>query len=682
MSITDEVSQELAPSLRAPGWKLTISPRSVLVLALSSTQPDRKRLKSRGQMVWQPEEGFLSKSTLDHRAGTSISPRRAQLVLPSPGELELTLRSPSLASSTAPPPLPTSNAAERILLALESMRSPLLDARRHHPTVPAAMTRSTSLPKIHVPSAAAREREQLDKRRDTMISPYGRVREKKEKDRSEVRGSGLRKTLSRRDVEDQQDEEHEQEEIAPPTPRRGGARAAKSKGKGKEKDRQSEDTRMDEDETRESKIAQLHAQPSLTPAPSQQHPAKRRQPSKRRQERDEDTRMAGSQGEPSPAYVQLRPRSSRDHCLELTLFALLSSSPPSPQKQTELSLPDDDSAFQPLAPVASNDPTARARSALRARSTTSRKHVSAVNSRSGTPGPSGRFSAREEDIPADEDLGALDKIKFVMPGAPSGDEATKKTLNGAGSLLSRMDAPAPIPVAATPSFLNPTPSTGSSASSTASSRKPSATNPFGAPSAAATSGASTFSFATNTPPPPPIAPAAAPAAASGVPNFFGSALAKADVSTTPVAPPPKKSFSLGLGAPPATGSTTPSAPPPSKSPVPNFFGAAPAKLPTPPPAAGAFLFGKPTTSMPPTTAAPAAAAPASNPFAGVGVAKDAVPALAPAPVPAPAAPSSLAVETKANPSPFGGFGSFGSASSTEAPKSNVSQLVPLFLAIT
>ncbi|KAL7414117.1 hypothetical protein BDY24DRAFT_370012 [Mrakia frigida] len=563
-------------------------PRSASVVSLDNSrrsmsvtdEPDRKRSKSRGQMVWQPEEGFLSKITVEQRA--------------------------------VPSPLPTSNAAERILLALESMRSPLLDARRHHPTLPSSLPRSSSLSKIHVPSAAAREKEKEDRKRDVMISPYGRGRDKKEKERSDVKGSGLRQALGRKEMEE--------DEVEPSPVKRGsGGPKGKGKGKGKERERRSErrGSEMDEDEEE-------------TP--------KRRHSSKKRYDRDDDARMSESQSEFSPA-------------------------PPSPPKRAIPTAPTDDSAFQPLAPVASNDPTSRARSALRARSSTSRKHVSAVNSRSGTPGPL-RMSAREEDLPAeeDDDLGALDKIKFVLPGAPaSTNEGIKSASNGTSSLLSRMDsAPAPSSAPAASSFF----AAPSASTSAAPPPKVPSPNPFAAPPAPAVATASrtpsaAFSFTTTTPTPPIVAPVPT-VASSGVPNFFGS---KAEAAT-PVAPLPKKSFSLGIGHP-TNGSTTPSGPPPSKPSVPNFFGnaaAAPSRIPTPP-SGGTFLFGKPPTPVPsaPTPPPPAA----SNPFAGVGIAKDAAPA-------APAPSTSAAVETKATPSPFGGFGSFGSSSSTEAPKSNLS----------
>lgn len=74
MSVTDEVSElPFVQSLAEEKGEEERADHSLPSFFASFHQPDRKQSKSRGQMVWQPEEGFLSKSTVEQRAGTSLS---------------------------------------------------------------------------------------------------------------------------------------------------------------------------------------------------------------------------------------------------------------------------------------------------------------------------------------------------------------------------------------------------------------------------------------------------------------------------------------------------------------------------------------------------------------------------------------------------------------------------------
>jgi hypothetical protein len=161
MSIEDDRTSRLG----SPG--LSSSSR------LRSSTPLSPR-KPRGQFVWTPTEGFTS----------SQRPATAE-------------RTTSFSSSTNGY-LPAGNAAERILQVLEDVETPLDEARKGQVGgVPklGELSRSFSLGRIHIP-AATKEKEKEEKRREVMISPYGRT-SRQARDRGlATSGSGLRRLVS------------------------------------------------------------------------------------------------------------------------------------------------------------------------------------------------------------------------------------------------------------------------------------------------------------------------------------------------------------------------------------------------------------------------------------------------------------------------------------------------------
>ncbi|CDZ97361.1 hypothetical protein [Phaffia rhodozyma] len=528
-----------------------------------------------GQMVWEPDAGFMSQKTAELRAGP-------------------------------PPPPPSTNAAERILQALESMRSPLTEARRHLPTSATTsqlsdLPRSFSLGRIHIPTASKEHgaKEKETRRADLMISPYGRgkVRRDLEKEKmGRTGGSRLRNMLSMAGKQNGRDDsDSEGEESTEMEDRRDREENRNTKSKGRKANNKRRQQSEDEAESDEVKRYST-----------------RRSTKKQIEQEDSDSMMSNDSEEAPPN----KPIKS-------------SASAAAPSK------PVDD--FRPLPPNTNIDSSSRSRSSLRAKSTSSRKHVSAAGSRGQTPveSSSGRFSAREEDLPDDEDLG---KIKFVMPAGGLNIPPVKKEPVSGDSLLSRLEAEKkdltsktvnPFAAPAIPSPLgqgtkeSEKPKDAEKPKDTEKSKESSFS--FGAPLPASSSTSAFAALASNP---------GSKTASSGVPNFFASTLSKktdAPLSKAAIESTPKKSF-LGLGnGAPSFGSTTPqSTPPPS---IPNFFSKPAAESPAPAPAAQApsnpFAASRPqsltfttpdssaSTPAAPTSVAPSASSSGSNPFAGV-----------------------------------------------------------------
>lgn len=124
--------------------------------------------KPRGQFVWTPNDGFVSQRTINERAAPTSSHSY----------------------------LPAGNAAERILQVLEDVETPLAEARKPQTGVPqlGELSRSFSLGRIHVPTAT-KEKEKEEKRREVMISPYGRTRQTTRERGMATSGSGLRRLI-------------------------------------------------------------------------------------------------------------------------------------------------------------------------------------------------------------------------------------------------------------------------------------------------------------------------------------------------------------------------------------------------------------------------------------------------------------------------------------------------------
>jgi hypothetical protein len=145
----------------------------------STRAPQALPTVRKGQMVWNADAGFV---------------RADRLV---PGEC----RSRDFLTDATEPTQPLlQNDAERILHALESLRTPLTDARS-----------SAELRKaVNVPLASAstsgdiqRSKKRTPSSSSVMISPYGRRREKERAGRSEE--GGMRQLLARRDVQRAED---------------------------------------------------------------------------------------------------------------------------------------------------------------------------------------------------------------------------------------------------------------------------------------------------------------------------------------------------------------------------------------------------------------------------------------------------------------------------------------------
>ncbi|WWC65089.1 uncharacterized protein I303_107703 [Kwoniella dejecticola CBS 10117] len=618
-------------------------------------------------------------------AGPSLSHppiRKGQLVWHE--EEKAFVRESDLKASQAPPAIHKSE-AERILHTLESMRkTPLTDARKGE--VPSIIGQSsrTMRKTISVPLATAAAGDSAKQRRDKdrlggddrvslMISPYGR-----------------RKVADQQARDDRRSRMAEDRDYRPsPTPTASDARSRSRS--------QASDVEMDRPSS---------PQKSPSPAPP---PTPRRSSRLKKPAADEDAptpktnrrTKRGTSRQPEPIAEdenpQPTPRSRRTR--KQTVDRGTSPDPPPPVPTITATAPSPggpanaDSATQTVStshyqPLADGE-RSRGGSSLRARSDVSKRtHVGAASySRSVTPS-SGRFSAREEDLP---DMDELEQAKIPLPsfsgisfaGLNANPPANQE--NAAQATSSTPTASAPTSTSTQPSSSLGVPSQRKPAGPLArvglSSTRPRASSPLAAGSIVAQ------------PASPPTAP---PASKSSEPlqppanGFFalnGSAPTVPSASTgstTPLGKPPAssffsapaaangetskdKSFSFGLGQPATKPTATESAS--GSGGIPDFFGkkSAPSSGTSTPASIPAFDFGLPKKSAEEPKAPPAELPPATFSFGK------------PAEAPKPAAngissaggfnfgaPAVKATEKKDSAAPS--F-SFGSTTPADAPKS-------------
>ncbi|KAK4687194.1 hypothetical protein P7C73_g2935, partial [Tremellales sp. Uapishka_1] len=496
----------------------------------------------KGQMVWDAEKGFVRESELKAVA--------------------------------APKPIPK-NDAERILQALEEMRTPLEDARKgslvasssNHRSLPVELIGASSRQirkAVNVPLATAqagetarkrREKERLSDSSSVMISPYGRRRqadrsqqaEKRERKQSEMSvsqefrpsRSGSASTASQSQVSDDDMEERSEREPTPPpapTPRRSSRNRR---------------TPVPEEEAATPRARKTRSKATVESTTPKETP--------RNKDRKGSVRASEKQASPPPAPVPT-----------------ITETAPSPST----SAPKSTSTYS----VRNDGELPRESSSLRARNApTSRRHEGAASyhsSRSTTPTNSGRFSAREEDLPQMEELEKA-QAKINLPSFAgitfSGTVTTPKPLAEQKEipLSSRISAPPPAP-APTPQVQQPAASLSVPSSRLSTqhlrgiSSRPRASSPLASNSITA---------------PPASPPDTSVAPKLPVSNFFAPPSATSTEE-------PRKTSGLGIGKPSAESTTTSSAPP-------NFFGKA--STPTPPLSGSTtpFDFGIKTVDNPP-----------------------------------------------------------------------------------
>lgn len=399
------------------------------------------------------------------------------------------------------------------------------------------------------------------KRREVMISPYARREKKKASD-----GPGLgesirrgREERGRREIGElsrrREDEDMESEGRGrKPKNKEKVKQKMEKKAKGKARRREQSEERMDESQSEEEKDP--HSEEEMM--------------EKKQEEEPEDTEADEEPSPPAKASKKPEPpqTASVDHptTREGTVIdrkrSVHSSTPAS---TTPLHPPPVKSAaiFAPIPTSSLPTQTSLARSALRARSAqTTRKHVSSALSRNNS---SGRFSAREEDMP-DED--ELEKIKFTVPAGFS----FGVTAFAAPATMGEKDKDTPVVVK------QPVPLAGPSSGLTLAERlqaekasipanapKPSAFS-FAPPTAVASTSApppAAFSFSSPTSSMTPTTTSSTTAAAP--PSFFGSSIAKLDSAptTTPPTSAVNSQFSFGAPAAPSSSGSTAGASKPS-----------------------------------------------------------------------------------------------------------------------
>ncbi|ORX41071.1 hypothetical protein BD324DRAFT_654664 [Kockovaella imperatae] len=515
----------------------------------------------RGQLIWDAEKGFI--------------------------------REDELSGNRAAAKLVGKNEAERILFALEAQRStplrsasPIVPGGSLPPELIGASSR-TLRQAISVPLATAmagetargrRDKDRSENKASMMISPYGRRRQvddaTRDQRRSETRQRDEESTASSeprqltpsdrtsRGETDFSMHSESEAEVAP-TPRRSS--------RNKRREQTPEQTTPKARKTGKGKAAGASARES-----KQDSPTKSTRRSKRHAERVNS---------PAPPEAD-------------------KSVPPVPAVPTitETAPSPDTKSHSTYAPRAEGE-VSREASSLRAKSNvTKRTHTASVslsNSRATSPSSSGRFSAKEEDLPPMEEL-----------------EAPKIPFNSFSGVSFALDKPAPKTQTSTPTSAPPAASTNLSSRigpakndqsslnvpnrvssgplSRINSSRPRASSPLASGSIVA---------APESPPSVPAPPAEPPAG-----GIFP--LSSSMPSTTPTKPPPsslfagigsndapKKSLGSGLGKPPQADS--------SSSEVPDFFGRkAQANSGTSTSTTSPFNFGVPSAPPQPTPAAP------------------------------------------------------------------------------
>ncbi|WVQ70716.1 hypothetical protein IAR50_000238 [Cryptococcus sp. DSM 104548] len=349
---------------------------------LTSAAPSSSSTIRKGQMVWNQEDKVF-------------------------------VRESELKASQHPNPI-HKNEAERILYTLEAMRkTPLTDARKGDLPPLLGQSSRTLRKTINVPLATAAAGESAKQRRDkerlgdsvsVMISPYGRrnvadreAKEVKRQSRAEDQGRRLSATPSdaRSDTASNIDVDsaasRDSRSPAPPTPRRSS--------------RLKRGTTAEEETTPKASRRSTRRGNSAQPEPiAEETPAKR---SSRRTRKTTVDR--GTSPEPPPPVPEV---------------PVITATAPSPSGPSL-------SNYQPR----TADEMPRGSSSLRAKSDSKRAHQSAATYSRGQTPSSGRYSAKDEDLPDMEELEQASKISL-----PSFSGITFGNLN----------AGAPAPKAAAP----------------------------------------------------------------------------------------------------------------------------------------------------------------------------------------------------------------------------------------
>ncbi|WWD20674.1 hypothetical protein CI109_105150 [Kwoniella shandongensis] len=536
-------------------------------------------------------------------AGPSNGPaplRKGQLVWHD--EEKAFVRESELRASKAPQPV-HKNEAERILYTLENMhKTPLTNARKADLPQILGQSSRTIRKTINVPLATAaagdnaksrRDRERLgDEKVSVMISPYGRrkVADQIAKDARRQRSNG----------------EHDQRSTQSVTP----------------SDALSDTHSQASDVEMEASSSQRGPSPSAAPAPTPRRSSRLKRNTTADEESDATpkprrTRRGASKQPETVHESQPTPKGTTRRTRKGTVERGTSPEPPPPIPTPSVPTitatapsPGQAQGSDTYRPRADGD-LPKERSSLRARSDAShRQHVSAASySRSTTPS-TGRFSAREEDLPDMDELEQAAKIPLPsfsgISFAGLSGASTPTTTNGvqaASTSESGTVQPAPEPK----SSLSVAPPNRKAAGPLArlgvSSTRPRASSPLAAGSIVAQ------------PESPPTMPKPKSSAepiqppANGFFSVAASTPSSSSGSTTPAGKPPastffsasaaapahngdasKGSFSFGLGKPPTA------APAPSETAsgggVPDFFGkkSAPASG-TVTPAVPSFDFG-------------------------------------------------------------------------------------------
>ncbi|WVQ95603.1 hypothetical protein IAU59_002700 [Kwoniella sp. CBS 9459] len=519
------------------------------------------------------------------------------------------VRESELRAAQAPPAIHKSE-AERILFTLESMRkTPLADARKDLPSSIGQSSR-TLRKTINVPLATAAAGDSAKQRRDkerlggedrvsVMISPYGR------------------RKVADMNARDERRKAHEERDYRPsPTPTASDARSdTRSRSQVSDVDMGSSHKASSPVPPTPRRSSRLRRQPTAddddAPAPT---------PKARKSKRGTSKQPDSHQDEaPTPRNT----RRTRNKTVErgtsptpppaVPSVPTITATAPSPGGPSDGAAVS--STYQPLA----DGERSRGGSSLRAKSDVSKRtHQGAANySRSATPSSSGRFSAKEEDLPDMEDLEqskiplpSFSGISFAGLGSgtatPTGGNAAAPAQEGS-SATSSSTAQAGQSLGVPPPTRRPG---GPLARLGHSSTRPRASSPLAAGSIV----------------PDPESPPAGPKPSKPVESvappsngFFalnGSTPA-ATGSTTPQGKPSassffsqngvatssasddasKKSFSFGLGQPPTTSSSgsTEGADRPATGGIPDFFGkkSAPPSGTTTPTSLPALDFGLP-----------------------------------------------------------------------------------------
>ncbi|WVQ85907.1 hypothetical protein IAT38_008075 [Cryptococcus sp. DSM 104549] len=565
---------------------------------ISSATPSSHPPIRKGQLVWnQQEKVFVRES--DYRASQ----------LPEPVH---------------------KNEAERILHTLESLRkTPLSEARREAPTLVGQSSR-TLRKTINVPLATAaagdsarlrRDKERLgDSSLSVMISPYGR-RKVADKEARDARRQ------SKMDTDFQ------------PSPTPSDARSEKS------------------NVDMESVTSKGDSPPAAAAPPTPRRSSRLKRNTSTAGNEEEATPKArrttrrGASKQPETIHEDA-PKSAR-RTRKTTVERATSPTPPPPVPAAPLptiTATAPSPGGQPAASTSTYQPRAdgdlpRGQSSLRAKSgITKRAHQSAAGySRSQTPS-SGRFSAREEDMPEMDEIEMANKIPLpsfsgisfagLTPAAPSIPAPAANT------------APAAIPVPSGAQQPVSLPRTGGPlARLNVANNRPRASSPLAAGSFVAAPdsppdmpvpkrdtvqppAAGFFPVTGDTPVPAPtpsfssLAPTGSttPAGKPPASSFFSKPASPAE---TPAATTDKPAFSFGLGkpsAPPSGESSSGGAGTEKPSGIPNFFGAAtstPSSGTTTPITMPTFDFGikKPAGEM---EKAPPAELPKFGGFGGFG----------------------------------------------------------------